>query len=81
MGAMKREMNNGKWFWFAVFYQTAFAYLVSFCIYQIGAMVTTGAFGVGTILAVALIAGFLYLLFRPYRKSGSFGLKMAVKAK
>lgn len=81
MGAMKREMNNGKWFWFAVFYQTAFAYLVSFCIYQIGATVTTGAFGVGTVLAVALIAGFLYLLFRPCRKSGSFGLKMAVKAK
>ena len=44
MGAIKREMNNKKWFWFAVGYQTGLAYVVSLCVYQIGTLITTGTF-------------------------------------
>lgn len=69
MGAIRREMNNVKWFWFAVGYQTVLAYIVSLCVFQIGTLVTTGAFGVGTVVAFALILGFIYLLFRPYKES------------
>lgn len=67
MGAIKREMNNAKWFWFAIGYQTVLAYGVSLCVYQVGMLVTKGTFGVGTVAAFILIAGFLYLLFRPHR--------------
>ena len=69
MGAIKREMNNAKWFWFAIGYQCGLAYVVSLCIYQIGMLITTGAFGIGTAAAFLLLAGFLYLLFRPYKES------------
>ena len=67
MGAIKREMNNAKWFWFAIGYQTLLAYVVSLCVYQVGTFVTKGIWGIGTVAAFILIAGFLYLLFRPYR--------------
>ena len=76
MGAIKREMNNTKWFWFAIGYQTVLAYLVSLCVYQIGAFITTGAFGIGTVIAFLLVVGFLYLLFRPYRESKSLDVNM-----
>ena len=69
MGAIKREMNNAKWFWFAVGYQCGLAYIVSLCIYQIGTLLTTGAFGLGTVVAFLLVAGFIYLLVRPYKES------------
>lgn len=69
MGAIKREMNNKKWFWFAVGYQTGLAYVVSLCVYQIGTLITTGTFGIGTAAAFLLIIGFIYLLVRPYRES------------
>ena len=69
MGAIKREMNNAKWFWFAIGYQCALAYVVSLCIYQIGTLITTGVFGIGTVAAILLIAGLLFLLFRPYREN------------
>ncbi len=65
MGAIKREMNNIKWFWFAIGYQCLLAYVASLCIYQISMLVTTGVFGMGTAAAFLLIAGFLYLLLRP----------------
>ncbi len=68
MGAIKREMNNTKWFWFAIGYQTIFAYVVSLCIYQIGMLITEGVFGVGTVVAFILIAGFIYLLVRPAKE-------------
>ena len=71
MGAIKREMNNVKWFWFAVGYQCGLAYVVALCIYQIGTLITTGAFGLGTVVAFVFIAAILYLLFRPYRESNS----------
>ncbi|MDD3239747.1 MAG: ferrous iron transport protein B [Lachnospira sp.] len=71
MGAIKREMNNAKWFWFAVGYQTGLAYLASLVIYQIGSLVTGAGFGVGTVVAFAIIIVFLYLLFRPYKESNT----------
>ena len=76
MGAIKREMNNAKWFWFAIGYQTLLAYVVSLCIYQIGTLITAGTFGVGSVVAFILIIGFLYLLFRPYKESKT--LKVSV---
>ena len=77
MGAIKREMNNAKWFWFAIGYQCGLAYVVSLCIYQIGTLITTGSFGIGTVVAFLLVIGFIYLLFRPYRESEE--LKVNVK--
>ena len=71
MGAIKREMNSAKWFWFAIGYQCGLAYLVSLCIYQIGTLITTGTFGVGVIVAALIIVGFIYMLFRPYKESNS----------
>ena len=77
MGAIKREMNNIRWFWFALGYQTLLAYVVSLCVYQIGNVLTGGDFGIGTVAAIALVIGFIYLLVRPYKESGT--LKMGVK--
>ena len=74
MGAIKREMNNAKWFWFAIGYQCGLAYLVSLCIYQIGTLITTGAFGIGTVVAFIIVVGFIYLLFRPYKESSSLNV-------
>ena len=71
MGAIKREMNNIKWFWFAIGYQTGLAYIVALCIYQIGTLITTGTFGIGTIAAFLFVIAFLYLLFRPYKESST----------
>ena len=68
MGAIKREMNSMKWFWFAIGYQTLLAYGSAFCIFQIGTLVTSGSFRFGTIMAFLLIIVFLYLLFCPYKE-------------
>lgn len=81
MGAIKREMNNAKWFWFAIGYQTGLAYLVSLCIFQIGNLITTGAFGIGTVVAILIIIGFIYLLFRPYKESTTLKVNMKRLAK
>ena len=80
MGAIKREMNNAKWFWFAIGYQTILAYVVALCIYQIGTLITTGAFGIGTVVAFLLVLGFLYLLFRPYKESKTLNVSIDKKA-
>ncbi|MBD5544832.1 MAG: ferrous iron transport protein B [Lachnospiraceae bacterium] len=79
MGAIKREMNNAKWFWFAIGYQTGLAYLVSLCIYQIGALITSGAFGIFTVIAFIIVIGFLYMLFRPYKESNTLEVKELAK--
>ncbi len=83
MGAIKREMNNAKWFWFAIGYQTFLAYVAALCVYQVGMLVSTGAFGIWTIVAFLAIIGFLYLLCRPYRESSSLRInaKKMVKVK
>ena len=76
MGAIKREMNNAKWFWFAIGYQCGLAYVVALCIYQIGTLITTGAFGFGTVVAFACVVGLIYLLFRPYKESETLNVKV-----
>lgn len=78
IGAIKREMNNTKWTWFAIGYQTVFAYAVSFCIYQIGSVLTGAAgIGIGTAAAAIVVLVFLYLLFRPYKESRRLALETA----
>ena len=81
MGAIKREMNNAKWFWFAIGYQTILAYAASLCVYQVGTLITTGTFGIGTVVAFIIIVGFLYLLFRPYKESQSLTVPKGVAGK
>ncbi len=76
MGAIKREMNNIKWFFVAIGYQTLLAYVASLCIYQIGTFLTGGGFGIGTVVAVILVIGFIYLLFRPYKESKTLNVSM-----
>ena len=80
MGAIKREMNNTKWFWFAIGYQCVFAYVVSLCIYQIGMLVTGGGFGIFTVIAILLIIGMIYLLCRPYKESTTLTENVKVTA-
>ena len=80
IGAIKREMNNAKWTWFAIGYQTIFAYVVSLCIYQFGSLFSGGGFGAGTAAAVAVLAAFLYLLFRPSKEKRSLEAVVSVKA-
>ena len=74
MGAIKREMDNTKWFFTAIGYQTLLAYVVSLCIYQIGNLFIGGGFGIGTVVAVLLIIGFVYLLVRPYKESATLSV-------
>ena len=65
MGAIKREMNNAKWTAFAIGYMCVFAYVVSLIVYQIGGLITGEvSFGIGTVVAVVLVVGIVYLLFR-----------------
>ena len=68
IGAIKREMSNTKWFWFAIAYQTVFAYIVSLCVYQIGTAIATGSFGIGFVVAVLFVVLGIYLLVRPYKE-------------
>lgn len=78
MGAIRREMNNSGWFWFAIGYQTIFAYLVSLCVYQVGNLFTGGSFGVGTAAAFIIIAGFIYLLFFFKRENRRISTRVVV---
>ncbi len=64
MGAIKREMNSGKWTAIAISYMCIFAYVTSFIIYQLGLVITGGGIGIGTVLAALLVAIVIYLLFR-----------------
>ena len=66
ISTMAHEMQSRKWFWFAILFQNIFAYVVTLCVYQIGLVVTgAGSFGIGTIVALILVAILLFLLFRP----------------
>lgn len=81
MGAIKREMNNTRWFWFAIGYQTVLAYMVALCVYQIGTLFTAGTFGIGTVMAFVLVAGFLFMLFRPYKESRNLTVPKSISGK
>ena len=66
ISTMAKEMNDRKWFWFAILFQNVFAYVVTFMVYQIGAVATGAAsFGAGTVIAIVFVIAFLFLLFRP----------------
>ena len=69
IGAIKIEMNNAKWTWFAIGYQCGFAYLSSLVIYQIGSALTGSIHPIGLAVAVAVLIGTIYLLFRPYKEA------------
>ena len=76
IGAIKREMNNAKWTWFAIGYQCGFAYLIALMINQFGGWaVGTGSI-IGTIVAVIVLAGLLYMLFRPYKDATKLSVKL-----
>ena len=77
IGAIRREMNNGKWTAFAIAYQCVFAYVAALIIYWIGQL-RMGVFSGWTVVALALIVGLLYLLFRPYRESNTLLLNRKV---
>lgn len=65
IATMAKEMNDKKWFWFAILFQNVFAYIVCLCFYQIGSFVTGGAFGIGTVVGFVVLIVMLFLLFRP----------------
>lgn len=79
IGAIKREMNNAKWTWFAIGYQCVFAYAVSLMIYQFGSAFTGNIHPFGLIVAVAILVLILFQLFRPYKESTTFSGKLAVE--
>ena len=68
MGAIKREMNNRKWFFVAVGYQCGFAYLIGLIVNNIG-LLAQGVFSIWTVVAILVIIGMIYLLVRPYKES------------
>ena len=82
IGSIRREMNSAKWTWFAIGYQTLFAYLVSLCIFQLGSFFTGSGFTLGTAIAILCVVAFLYLLFRPAKETGGRAVRSgsAVKA-
>ena len=79
MGAIKREMNNIKWFWFAVGYQCVFAYVIAFMVFQFGSIFAGGLNVIGLIFAVAVFAFMIYMLVRPYKEATTLKVKAAKK--
>ena len=78
-GAIKREMNNIKWFWFAVGYQCLFAYVIAFMVFQFGSIFVGGLNVIGLIFAVAVFAFMIYMLVRPYKEATTLKVKPAKK--
>ena len=75
IGAIKREMNNAKWTWFAIGYQCGFAYVIALMINQFGGLFTGSANILGVIVAAALLAGMIYMLVRPYKEATKLSVK------
>ena len=69
IGAIRREMNNAKWTWFAIGYQCSFAYVIALMINQFGAIFAGGANVIGVIVSLAVLAGMIYMLVRPYKEA------------
>ena len=78
IGAIKREMNNAKWTWFAIAYQCGFAYAVSLMIYQIGGLFTGSVNIIGLIAALAVLGFMIYMLFRPYKEATKLTTRVSV---
>lgn len=79
IGAIKREMNNVKWTWFAIAYQCCFAYAVSMIIYQFGAWSAGKGNVIGTAVAAVLLAGIIYMMVRPYKEATTLDKEIKVK--
>ena len=78
IGAIRREMNNAGWTWFAIGYQCGLAYAVSLIVYQIGSAFTGSLNVIGLIAAIVILAGMVYLLFRPYKEATRLTAKVSV---
>lgn len=76
MGAIKREMNNGKWTAFAIAYQCVFAYAVSLCIYQFGSLFSGNVHPVGLVAAILILAFVIFMLAKPYKESNKLDVKV-----
>lgn len=79
IGAIKREMNNAKWTWFAIGYQCVFAYIVALMVNQFGLLFTGNVNIIGLIFAIALLVFMIYMLFKPYKESNKLTTKVRVK--
>ena len=80
IGAIKREMNNAKWTWFAIGYQCVFAYAIALVVYQLGMLFTGNGNVVGSIVAFAIVAFLLFMLFRPYKESNKLEQSVKISA-
>ena len=78
IGAIKREMNNAKWTWFAIGYECGFAYVVSFVVYHLMSMAAGNGNVIGIILSFVVLAVFVWLLFRPYKEATTLKKKVAI---
>ena len=76
MGAIKREMNSAKWFWFAIGYECGFAYVIALIVNQLGKLFTGDVNVFGLIVAIIAIALIIYMLVRPYKESNKLGVKV-----
>lgn len=76
MGAIKREMNSAKWFWFAIGYECGFAYVIALIVNQLGKLFTGDVNVFGLIVAILAIALIIYMLVRPYKESNKLGVKV-----
>ena len=76
IGAIKREMNNAKWTWFAIGYQCGFAYVIALMINQFGGLFTGNVSVIGLIFAIAALAGIIYMLARPYKEATKLSSKV-----
>ena len=80
IGAIKREMNNAKWTWFAIAYQCLFAYAIALMIYQFGSLFLGQVHVIGLIVALVLLAGMIYMLFfRKYKEATTLTKNVKVK--
>ena len=79
IGAIKREMNSGRWTWFAIGYQCGFAYVIALMINQFGNAFTSKLNIPGLIVALVLLAGMIYMLFKPYKEATKRSSRTAVK--
>lgn len=79
IGAIKREMNNAKWTWFAIGYQCGFAYVIALMINQFGGLFTGHVNVIGLIFAIAALAGIIYMLFKPYKEATKLTEKVRIR--
>ena len=79
IGAIKREMSNAKWTWFAIGYQCGFAYVIALMINQFGGLFTGHVNVIGLIFAIAALAGIIYMLFKPYKEATKLTEKVRIR--